>query len=94
MHIALIAAANAILLPLVMAGIYYFIWLLWKYVPEGRAKRILFKSWGPDNGPWMKYKVSGKVRTPPKEPESLLEYLSQVADPKRQPEQQRRPGRH
>ena len=33
---------------------YGFIWLVWKYLPESRVKRLLFRSWGEDNGPWAK----------------------------------------
>jgi hypothetical protein len=38
----------------VFFGLFYgFIWLVWKYMPESRVKRLLFKSWGEDNGPWV-----------------------------------------
>lgn len=38
----------------VFFGLFYgFIWLVWKYLPESRVKRLLFKSWGEDSGPWV-----------------------------------------
>jgi hypothetical protein len=38
----------------VFFGLFYgFIWLVWKYLPESRLKRLLFTSWGEDNGPWV-----------------------------------------
>jgi hypothetical protein len=32
--------------------VYVPVWLMWKRLPDGRIKRLLFRSYGEDHGPW------------------------------------------
>lgn len=65
--------------------IYGFMWLLWKRLPEGKIKRLLFFNfWGGGNDPWtQKYDKPKDVhigRIVPEEPTALPQYRSQEAD--------------
>ncbi|WP_372362910.1 hypothetical protein ACCQ10_09445 [Xanthomonas sp. NCPPB 1325] len=45
----LVAVISALALP----AIYFCIFMLWNKLPDGRLKKILFRSYfGQDNGPW------------------------------------------
>lgn len=51
--------------------------LIWRYMPDSKIKRLLFKSWGHDRGPWMRQswqRAKGRRKDaalPPRKPESL-----------------------
>ncbi len=42
-----------VLAALFLAGPYLLAVFVWRKLPDGRVKRLLFTSWGEDRGPWM-----------------------------------------
>lgn len=45
--------------------IYGFVYAVWKLLPDGKLKRLLFKSWGRDHGPWVSDRHSRTRRADP-----------------------------
>lgn len=51
--------------------------LVWRYLPDSKFKRLLFKSWGHDRGPWKRkpsQAATGRQTgdaLPPRKPEFL-----------------------
>lgn len=46
-------AFGLVLLPVALWLTYRFLFWLWKVIPDGRVKRLLFRSYyGTDTGPW------------------------------------------
>jgi len=69
-----------------LGAVYGFMWLLWKYLPDGWVKRLLFfHFWGKaeDPGPWAREmpKDVHLGRIDPQGPASLPQYRSPEADP-------------
>lgn len=38
----------------VLTGPFALAYFIWKWLPDSRIKRFLFKSYGEDNGPWVR----------------------------------------
>lgn len=84
----------------VFLGITYgFLRLLWRFVPNGRIKQILFfRLWGKDNDPWNRpgaWEKAGPIGRPRKDARTqrvestfLPPHQSQAADPDSTPPQQ------